>query len=158
MTVGLVLVVPEYDFGNRGTQGAVWGLLAGFSFAILQITNRLLLREFSALQLSLGENIFAFLTLLLIGGLTVPVSMPIRDVLLLLVLGVVCTAFAHTIFIKGLEGVEARVASIIASLEPVYAILLAVLILSESPDLRTIIGGTMILLAVTAASRKPAIS
>jgi len=44
----------------------------------------------------------------------------LHDVLLLLVLGVLCTAIAHSLFIDGLKGINTRTASMIACLEPVY--------------------------------------
>jgi len=46
----------------------------------------------------------------------------------LLVLGLVCTAFAHTLFIAALRTVTAHTASVIAALEPVYGIALALLL------------------------------
>ncbi len=67
---------------------------------------------------------------------------------LLLVLGVVCTALAHTLFIQALRGVSARLAAIASALEPVYGIALAWLLLGEAPAPRTLGGGAVILLAV----------
>jgi len=63
----------------------------------------------------------------------------------LVLLGVLFTAVAHSLFIKGLTNVKAQTASIIASLEPVYGIIFAVIILSEIPTLRVVIGGSIIL-------------
>jgi len=44
--------------------------------------------------------------------------------------------------------IKAQTASLIASLEPVYGIILAFVLLSEIPSLRTILGGIIILGAV----------
>jgi len=74
---------------------------------------------------------------------------------LLLLLGVVCTAVAHTLFIRGMRRIGARTASLISSLEPVYGIALALVFLGEIPAPRTILGGLIIVAAaaaVTAAS------
>jgi drug/metabolite transporter (DMT)-like permease len=49
---------------------------------------------------------------------------------------------------------KAQLASIIASLEPVYGIVLAILLLGEFPNLRTLLGGMVILSAVIYASMK----
>ena len=38
--LGLVLVVPSFDFQNNVTQGAFWGTISGFTFAVLSILNR----------------------------------------------------------------------------------------------------------------------
>jgi drug/metabolite transporter (DMT)-like permease len=50
--------------------------------------------------------------------------------------------------------VKAQLASIIATLEPVYGIVFAALLLGEIPELRTIVGGAIILLAITYAVSK----
>ena len=71
--------------------------------------------------------------------------MALKDVLLLALLGIVFTGIAHSLFIKGLAYVKARTASIIASLEPVYGILAAALLLGASPALREISVGVIIL-------------
>ena len=78
---------------------------------------------------------------------------------LLVVLGVVCTALAHTLFIRSLRVLSAHTASIVATLEPVYGIALAFLLLGEMPSARTLAGGALIvgaaLLATVGASRSP---
>ena len=48
--------------------------------------------------------------------------------------------------------IKAQTASIINSLEPVYGIALAYLLLDEAPSLRTILGGIIVLLAAAAAT------
>ena len=54
-----------------------------------------------------------------------------RDVALLLVLGVVCTALAHTLFIRSMRVLSAHTASVVVALEPVYGIALAVVLLAR---------------------------
>ncbi len=71
---------------------------------------------------------------------------------MLLLLGVVFTAVSHTLFIDGLKKVKAQTASIIASLEPVYGIVLGIVFFIEIPDLRTIFGGVIIISAVVIGS------
>jgi drug/metabolite transporter (DMT)-like permease len=63
-------------------------------------------------------------------------------------LGVFCTAVAHTLFIQGMRQIRAQTASIISSLEPVYGIVLALVLLGEVPTFRTLAGGAVILIAV----------
>jgi drug/metabolite transporter (DMT)-like permease len=75
-----------------------------------------------------------------------------RDLALLAGLGIVCTALAHTLFIEGMKGVGARTASVLSALEPVYGILLALVFLKESPSLRTVSGGAVVLAAALAAT------
>jgi drug/metabolite transporter (DMT)-like permease len=69
----------------------------------------------------------------------------LKDILLLLLLGVLFTGVAHSLFIKGLKNIKVRTASIIASLEPVYGIIIAAFLLKEIPTTKTVIGGVLIL-------------
>jgi drug/metabolite transporter (DMT)-like permease len=76
-----------------------------------------------------------------------------RDVALVLILGVFCTALAHTLFIASMRRMSAQTASIVSILEPVYGIALAALLLGEVPGLRTLIGGGLIVSAAALATR-----
>ncbi|MGA8180157.1 MAG: DMT family transporter, partial [Desulfobacterales bacterium] len=37
VVLGLILIVPSFDFKNHITQGAFWGIISGFTFAVLSI-------------------------------------------------------------------------------------------------------------------------
>ena len=63
----------------------------------------------------------------------------------LLLLGIIFTGIAHTLFINSMKSLKAQTASLIASLEPVYGIILAWIILHEIPTLKMLLGGALIL-------------
>ena len=141
---GLILVMPAFHFGRQDTQGAVWGVFSGLSFAILQMANRKIVQRTSPIQLAFYQNGFACLFLLPFCSFG-QCQPDLRQWLLLLILGVLCTAVAHTLFIQGLRRVTTQWASLISTLEPVYGIALAALLLHEIPSLRTLAGGLIIL-------------
>ena len=64
---------------------------------------------------------------------------------LIALLGVVFTGLAHSLFIGGMKTVRAQTAGIIASMETVYGIASAAVILGEIPSGREILGGCIIL-------------
>jgi drug/metabolite transporter (DMT)-like permease len=106
------------------------------------------------MTIALYQDLFAAAVLLpfvFTGGQ----SITIYELLLLAVLGVLCTAVAHSLFIAGMHGVSARTASMIACLEPVYGALLAVLLLGDSLPLRTVLGGIVVLGVALHATVKP---
>jgi drug/metabolite transporter (DMT)-like permease len=150
VVIGLSLVVPAFDFSNHVTQGVFWGILSGFTFALLSLLNRMHVSRLQPLAVTFYQHAFATLFNLPAVILT-GVSPSGHDILLLLVLGVICTALAQLLFIGSLRHIKAQLASVTAGLEPVYGILLAFLMLNEVPALRTIIGGLIILGAVFAA-------
>lgn len=148
---GAALVVPSFTLANQTTQGVLWGLLAAGSFAVLALFNRHYVRRYSSLLVAFWQQASAAVVLLPLLLVYAQPASP-ADLLLLAVLGVVFTALAHTLFIQGLSSVKAQTASIISSLEPVYGILFAALLLGEIPALRTLLGGAVILGVVVYSS------
>jgi drug/metabolite transporter (DMT)-like permease len=150
---GVFLIIPRFDPAEPIYRGVLWGLLAGLAFAVLAVFNRRLAQKYSSLTIAFYEDVSALLFLFpFIWGSGAWVTG--KSLLLLGVLGVVCTAGSHTLFISGMRRVRAQTASIISSLEPVYGILLALLFLGERPSLRTLAGGAVILAAVVLVSAK----
>jgi drug/metabolite transporter (DMT)-like permease len=144
VALGLALLVPTFDLRAQPTQGAAWGVLSGFTFAVLTLLNRRCVQQQSALLVAAGQNAVAAVILAPFVLLSPP-ALRAGDWLGLLGLGVFCTAGAHALFIRGLRTVRASVAGVIAALEPVYGILFALLVLGEVPTARTLAGGVIIL-------------
>ena len=153
VTIGLLLIVPELKLENKIVQGLLWALLSGFTFALLAVGNRALVAQHSAGEIALWQNGCAALCLLpiVVFERSVPAA---RDVGLLVLLGVVCTALAHTLFIRSMRALSAHGASVVAALEPVYGIALAFLLLHEAPEPRTLAGAVLIVAAAILASRR----
>ncbi|MBC7349526.1 MAG: DMT family transporter [Candidatus Aminicenantes bacterium] len=151
--LGVALMVPEFRLSNRIFLGVIWGILSGLSFSLLTIVNRVLSPRYSSLLVAFYQDGLAMIFLLPLF-LSHPPSLDfgVRDLSLLLFLGLVCTAGAHTMFIRGLRFIEARLSSLLSSLEPVYGIIFGYLWLREIPDLRTIGGGLLILASVAIIS------
>jgi drug/metabolite transporter (DMT)-like permease len=141
---GVAILSPRFELNDRATQGVLWGIASGFTFALLSLLNRRFVRQHSSMTIVLYQDLFAAAALLPFA-LADWQSFTVHDVLLLVVLGVVCTAVAHSLFIAGMHGISARTASTIACLEPVYGTLLAILFLGEIPSWRTVLGGILIL-------------
>ncbi len=144
--LGVFLIIPSFHIDNLTFKGVLWGLLSGFTFAILVIFNRKLTQSLSPLHIAFYQDFFATIFLLPFLFVLRP-SLSGRALLLLIILGTVCTAGSHTLFIKGMRSVKAQTASIISSLEPVYGIVFAFIFLSEIPSFRTLAGGCVILLS-----------
>lgn len=153
--LGVGLMVPEFSLSNRIFQGVAWGILSGLSFALLAIINRILSPRYSSLLLAFYQDSLAMIFLLpMFLDRPGPQHPGMGNVGLILFLGLVCTAGAHTIFIRGLRFIEARLSSLISSLEPVYGIIFGYLFLGELPDFRTVAGGLLILASVAVISWK----
>lgn len=145
--LGVVLVIPKFELGNSVTQGVLWGLVSGFTYAILSILNKKYVQDYSSVVIAFYEQFIAAIILIPFFFLQKPVF-HINEILLLALLGVVFTGISHLLFINGLKNIKAQTAGIISSLEPVYGIIFAAFLLSEIPSLREILGGIIILGAV----------
>lgn len=152
---GLLVLVPEPHIDNRVVQGLAWGVLSGFAFALLAVSNRALAARRAPAAIAFWQNVCAAACLAPALAIS-PVRPDAREWALLVVLGVVCTALAHTLFIRSMRVLTAHTASVVTALEPVYGIALAALLLDEVPDARTIAGAVLIVGAVLAAGAKAA--
>ena len=146
--LGVIVTVPAFSFENRMFRGVLVGLLSALAYAVLTLMNKGFAAKYDGALTAFYEQASAALILLpfvLHSGCFRP-TLP--DLGLLLVLGVVTTALAHTLFISGLKTLPARTAGLCSALETVYGILFALLLLGEVPSLREVIGCLLILGAV----------
>ena len=153
-----IQLVPRFDLGNRVLQGLLLGVVSAATFALLAVRNREYRAREAAATLSLWQNAIAALVLVPVVALSTDGVGAIgpRDVALIAMLGVFCTALAHTLFIGSLGRVSAHTASVVAALEPVYGIALAAWLQHEMPSLRTLAGAGLIVGAAVVASRRAA--
>ena len=156
--LGVVIISGVHTGELVYLKGIALGIVGGFSFALLQLLNRRLASNDGALVTSLVQSCVAALVLLPIvfTGLG---NIQSHQWLLLMVLGVACTALAYTLFIAALKRVKVSAASLIAAgLEPVYGVVLAAIILSQRPAPNVLIGGAIILatvMLVTVRKKQP---
>ena len=154
---GVIITVPEFSLENSMVLGIAVGMVSALTYAVLTLLNRYFAGKYSGTVISFYEQASAAV-ILLPFVLKAGVKPTPTDLGLLLFLGVVTTAAAHTLFISSLKDIPARLAGVISSLETVYGILFAWLLLGEVPRLREIIGGTVIIAAVAMENIKSEIS
>ncbi|WP_300328623.1 DMT family transporter [Fusobacterium sp.] len=143
--VGVTFVIPNFDISNSDTVGAFWGIVSGFVYALFAIGNRKVVKKYSSLIVSLYEQLSVVMILAPYYLLVAKETVPFREVILIALLGIIFTAFAHTLAIEALKNIKAQTSSVIFCLEPFYAIILASILLDEIPSPKTLIGGVIIL-------------
>ena len=87
------------------------------------------------------------------GGLSGLGELSILNLMLILYVGVVPTCLGYICFFTGMRSTSATTSSIIVTLEPLFAALLAWILLNETFGLWGIVGAMILVLAVGAASR-----
>jgi drug/metabolite transporter (DMT)-like permease len=129
--------------------GILFGLGAGFFYALYSIFSRYALKHYSALKCTLWMFIFAGIaSIFLIRPTELAVLLNPREGLIALILVAASTVSPFLLYTMGLAHVESGKASIIASFEPVVAALAGVLIFGEAMSVSTVAGILCILAGV----------
>ena len=129
--------------------GILFGLGAGFFYALYSIFSRYALKHYSALKCTLWMFIFAGIaSVFLIRPTELAVLLNFREGMIALILVAASTVSPFLLYTMGLAHVESGKASIIASFEPVVAALAGVLIFGESMGVSTVAGILCILAGV----------
>ncbi|MGY2290235.1 DMT family transporter [Pseudomonas sp. SDO528_S397] len=147
VSVGLILVTPDFDLASEATGGLLWGVASGLLFSLLSLNNRASSGRIPAVQAALCQNVVVALCLLPFAA---PGVADVRalDWLWIGLLGVFCTGIAHSLFVASLAVIKARTASVVFAMEPVYGITAAWLLFGENPTLRMLMGGVLIIVAI----------
>lgn len=158
------IVAPLFTNGlssmSISVKGILIGLGSGLGYALYSIFGRYALeREYSSMTISFYTFMFSLIATLIIKP---PISVVNKlvggDVLKNLLLSVgIClfaTIFPYLLYTFGLKGVENGKASIMASIEPVVATLIGIIVFRESLSFSGIIGVVMVLAAIVLLNRK----
>lgn len=146
LLMGLVVIsgisFVSLDFSGQELLALFFGLLSALCAAFFSVFNAKLSEETSAEQLTFYEMIAAFtlvsIILLSLGKLHVSdLIVSFSDLCWLLFLGIVCTSFAFLATIIIVRKLGAFTVSLNINLEPIYTILLAIVLLNEHKSLST---------------------
>lgn len=148
----LVTRAHELKLNEIGFLGVFWAITASVTKSYYTLQAKILLARFSAPQITLSAfGIGAFFLVLFslsTGHLNIP-----RDTgqwALIIAIAIIPTLIGYALFILALEQLESGFASIIASIEPVAATLLALFIPSESISAAQTFGIALIVSGVVA--------
>lgn len=143
--VGIVIMVSG-DLGNRDiVEGVLFGIASAFFFSIRNIVQKYKFNHVSSSALMMHQVIAIALVLLVFLDWEGVGSMTRFDWGLLVSLGVVTTAGAHTLVVHSLKALPAKSVAMVSCLQPALASLLAFLLLGEVPTLTIVVGGCIIL-------------
>jgi drug/metabolite transporter (DMT)-like permease len=144
--VGIYFLIPEFDLNNNVTQGVLWGGVAAFTFAL----RNLLLGYWFSGQSAARSMSYQVLVVALLMTPVIFISEhkpSTMDWWQLLCLGVIFTAFAHTLLGDSLRYLKAKTVALVACIQPVFGVIYDVVFLDSIPTQPTLIGGAIILSA-----------
>ncbi|WP_299017285.1 DMT family transporter [uncultured Polaribacter sp.] len=141
--LGLLVIVGLYvifKFESQYTLGVIYALIASFLGALFAVLNGLFIKRYSAEIISLYQLFFGvvFISfyLLINDAFTASFfSIPKMDWLYLLILSSICTAYAFIASVKIMKYISPYTVMLTVNLEPIYAIILALLIFGEKEQM-----------------------
>lgn len=159
--LGLVVIFGLciiFNVESRFTQGIVLALSSAFLSALFSVVNGKYARQYGPNTISfyeLGSGVlFLTIYLLLAGKFDAAFfAVSAQDLLWLLVLSSVCTAYAFSASVKVMQYLSPYTVMLTINLEPIYGILLALLIFRDSEDMNPMFYvGALIILATVVAN------
>ncbi len=134
--IGGIYIVSS-DFNSNDYEALAYGLTSAIFAALFSVFNGRLVKTIPATTMTFYELLagFIFLSIILMSRGEFDTSlftMTTSDFLWILFLGLVCTSFAFLVNINALKRLGAFTVSLSINLEPVYTILLAIIILEEN--------------------------
>ena len=151
--IGCVLVSGIMTGGNDlNVKGVLVGLGAGFGYALYSIFGRYALqRGYDSLTITFYTFLFATLTTVFLTDVSSIINIVethphigVYGTFMILFV----TLFPYLCYTKGLAGMENGTASVIASIEPVVATLLGIIIYKEEMDFVTFGGICLVLVSI----------
>lgn len=140
---GVALLIPEASLGNDVTLGILIGILSAALFTARNLLHKRYFAQYSGPQAMLYQTAVAVLFLGAFVNAN-PVELDTSVWQLLLLLGVVFTAMPHALFTSALRQLSAKTVGLVSCLQPFYGTVLALLLLGESPNTSTLIGGLLV--------------
>ena len=155
--VGLIIIFGIYlifKFEFKYFWGIIFGLSCAICASVFSILNARMVKKGSPTTITLYEMIGAWIgvsvVMLFTGDFDNQMILSQSDLLYLLLLGVVCTAIAYVLGVAVMKELSAFTVALTTNMEPVYGIILALLIFGQKEAMSTgfYFGAIIILTAV----------
>jgi drug/metabolite transporter (DMT)-like permease len=158
LVFGLIVVAALYLIFNvegQYTLGILYALFAAFLSALFSVLNGLYVRQHDAKTISFYQLLFGVLFITVYVWLTTGFDLKAYtlkgdDLFYLLILSSICTAYAFIASVKIMKFLTPYTVMLTINLEPVYGIILAVLVFGEKEKMspQFYIGGIIIIITV----------
>lgn len=156
--VGCLLVTGAYDVTNANLNwlGLLVGLSTGATYALVSIVGKASLERYDPWTVLTYAFGFAALTLFILqpGAVWASLGLPLGAWVSLALLSLISTVTGFALYTNGLKYLSAGSASITATLEPVFATVLAFVVLDEMIAPIQLLGGAVVISAVILLAAK----
>lgn len=148
VVVGVYFLAPgDFSLENEMFTGMLFGLGSALIYSLRNIMMKAQVKRLNGSVVMLWQVMVS--VIVLAPFLLFSRAMPtLEAVPYLLVLSLVTTAIGHTLFLGSFKHFSISTASLLSCVQPIYGILLGMLIFGEFPAWTSVIGGALILSAV----------
>jgi drug/metabolite transporter (DMT)-like permease len=143
---GIALIVPDASLENDVTLGVIVGIFSAFLYAIRNLLHRHYFSHYSGAKAMAWQTLIVCPTLLFFVSDEL-VQIDLNTLWLLLALGTFFTAIPHAMIATALQHLRAKTFSLVACMQPFYAILFAMILINEQPTWQTLVGGLLVISA-----------
>jgi len=149
--LGVYFLAPDFNLESTQLKGVLFGILSALCYAIRTLMLKQHVSSYHGSMLMFYQVLI--LTVVLLPSLFVMETSAIKTQYpYVIMLALLTTAIGHTLFINSLKHFKVSTASIIASTQPVFGIIIAFFFLKEIPTFNTFVGGTLIISTVVIES------
>ena len=145
--IGVSILTPEFNMESSDVKGILFGLFSALCYSI-----RILILKQHVKQYHGSMLMFYQTTVITIVLFPVLIFMDLSGFQsqfpYLLLLALLTTAVGHSLMVHALKFFSASTATIISSIQPVFGIIIAIIIVDEIPNKNTIWGGVLIISTV----------
>lgn len=148
---GLGFVTGAFTGGEKVSMAALFlGLGSGFGYALYSIFGKLVVNKYDAVTITFYTFAVAAVGVVPMSGVVSKIDLFLDIKCMIATLGLACfsTVFPFLLYTKGLRGMEAGKASILATIEPFVAAIVGVLFFKEVFTLPKTIGMLLIVVAI----------
>ncbi len=144
--VGVVLLSGVLTGTSSDIRGLIFGLCGSIGFVTLVFMNKKL-KDIGPYDKTIIQLLFSSLTTLplIFINQSYLISYDIKTVSILLMLGIIHTGFAYSLYFDSINTLSPVKIAVIGYVEPVMSVLIGALFLNESMDIYAIIGAILIL-------------
>ena len=146
------VLVSGLNMGGIKPEGIFFGLMSGLAYALYSIFGRAALNKYSSLTVTTYTFIVSGICVLFfcnVPHIVRTASASPSALLSIILLVLISTVIPYLLYTAGLRNTEAGKASVMASVEPVVATAIGIIVYKEALTLPAVIGAALVLASVT---------
>jgi len=144
---GLLIILYQNISGTNAISfGIVLGIISGLTLGIVTIIIKKILTNISVYTAMFYRFLISTPIMIIVVVFSGAI-IPMESIAMLLFFGAIFAVVGTAIHLEGVARVSAQRASILFYIEPLAAVVFAIILLSETPTLLTLIGGLLIILS-----------